>query len=213
MKKILLFMASCLLAFNACAEPKSKLDFVTSVKLDGVELASPVNIQSLPAAFWGDGVTTDVGISECTGNGEVNIEYKNKKVVRLEFFSEENQNLNLNWDQVFAEKDAYKNYPLKARIWISWDDMQGFTEALKVGGKLIKPGLTFDEFKKRFPVSAQDEAAYCTERPGDSQDYAVLIGAPVAGFQVDELAYVAHVRFAFKHGKLFQLFIFQGIAC
>jgi hypothetical protein len=122
------------------------MDYVDSVKLDGMEVARPVNIQSLPKAFWTGIVIQNEVFEPCTANYEVYIEYKNRKI-RLEFFPELNSGLDL--DKVFAKKTGqYMKYPLKAQVWVKWNDMQGFTESLEVGNHLIKPDLTFDEFKK-----------------------------------------------------------------
>ena len=217
MNKPLLFIAACLLAFNAFAQPP-RMDFVTSVKLDGVELAQPVNIQKLPKAFWVDGITKMSWVSECSANGEVYIDYKNRSV-KLEFFPEDNPGIDL--DGMFTKKTKpYRKYPLKAQIWVDWKDMRGFTESLKVDDKLIKPDLTFEEFKRIFPVSAAykyplDELLYEHAYPGEEWSGAHMHDVTIGESDPDiiEPPYMGSVRFFFKAGKLVKLQILQGIAC
>jgi hypothetical protein len=195
-------------------EERIASDFVTSVKLDGVELTGSVNIQKFPRTFWAGGLTKYVVISGCIPGGEIHIDYKNK-AVSLEIYKGENININQeDWDKIFADEksDLYREYPLEALVYISWSDMRKFTESLSVDGKLIKPDLTFDEFKRTFPVSAaHGEEAYndADRELSGAYSYSVMIGENARFFEM----YSARIVFVFKDGKLLNLSILQTNNC
>ncbi|GHU39976.1 hypothetical protein AGMMS50289_00770 [Betaproteobacteria bacterium] len=215
-RTLLIIITTCLFASGADAqislEEQVWMDSVSSVKLDGVELAKPVNIQTLPKVFWKGGVTQEIWWAGCTANGEVYLDYKNKNV-KLEFFPEENEGIG--FEKIFDKKIGYyKNYPLHARVWVKWGDIQGFTESLKLDQHQIKADLSFDEFKKMFPVSAERGHEFNKDDPEripDAHRYFVAIGKYDPGD--DAPPYMSTVNFLFKDGKLIALEIFQGIAC
>ena len=110
----------------------------------------------------------------------------------------------------------YKKYSdknkLKAQLWVYWDNMNAFTESLKVGNVVIKPNMTFNQFKTFFPISAQKSEAHFKNLYMQEGTYHVLvINIPIS--EVEEPPYVPSVAFTFKKGKLNKLAILSGVAC
>jgi hypothetical protein len=182
----------------------ARADQVTSVKVNGLEMFRTVGMEEWQKAL-GTGVTQDVQIMECTANYEVHVRYPDKNI-RLEFFPEDNPDLDL--EKILTGKnDAYRQSSLKARLWIDWEDMEHFKDEVFVDGKAIPAQMTFAEFRKRFPLSAQRKVG------GESQEFVVLVGASPYLDDFEEWPYGEALVFGFREGKLSRLTIWSGIAC
>jgi hypothetical protein len=185
------------------------LDHVTSVKVNGLEAARAVTPPEWHKALGAGGVAQAAELIECTGNMEIEARYPEKRV-RLEFFPEENPGFDLEKIQA-GKKDAWRQLPLKARLWIYWEDMTRFRDKVLVDGKLIGAELSFAEFARRFPGSAKRETPNVETPPG-VKAYVTLLGEGDAEEEM-EWPYAPALLFEFREGKLFRLTLWNGIAC
>ncbi|MDR3323663.1 MAG: hypothetical protein LBS89_05620 [Zoogloeaceae bacterium] len=188
------------------AQAGFELNHVTSVQVNGLDAFDAVTMSQWLKVFGTKGVTQSIFLNECTVNYEVEVRYPDR-TIRLEFFSEDNPNIDL--EKIFAAKDdRYRKHPIKARLWINWDNMAKFKDSLRVDGHLIRPNLTFAEFQKMFPLSAKQQSTGFAASEG-AQIYALIAGGQTA----EEAAYGGVLLFEVKNGKLFKLAIWQGVAC
>jgi hypothetical protein len=185
-------------------EGAAKGNYVNSAKLDGVELASSVNIQTLPEGFWAGVVSQEkTGVCDYEEGDEniVNLEYKNKKVA-------------LWFDPGYKPditSDQYRKEDAEVTIDLEGVDLQGFTE-LRLDNVLIKPTLTFDEFKKLFPLSAARDS-YNTDDAGDADAlYGVAFGN-LTQWQEPGGDMRRGITFHFKNGKLIKLSVAHPFDC
>jgi hypothetical protein len=186
------------------------LDHVTSVQVNGLEASRAVTLPEWRKALGADGVAQAAEIMGCTGNMEIEARYPEKRV-RLEFFPEENPGFDLEKIQA-GKKDAWRQLPLKARLWIYWEDMTRFRDNVLVDGKRVGADMSFAEFARRFPRSAQRETPNVETPPG-VKSYLVQLGEGGAEEEEMEWPYAPALLFEFKEGKLFRLTLWHGIAC
>lgn len=108
---------------------------------------------------------------------------------------------------------SLKNF--KTKIWINLSQHIGAFAPIKLGGKEIKPDMTFDEFKSAFPVSAKHTI---NGEDKSAKYYAVLIdGSAGKGIKKtttdDDPGYLGYVEFVFKNNKLMAINLRPGDDC
>ncbi|MDR3159091.1 MAG: hypothetical protein LBU11_08820 [Zoogloeaceae bacterium] len=204
------------LAFLALAHAPAwaegaQANHVTSVKVNGLDVFQAVSMKEWQKAF-GAGVTAEnAQFMQCTGNYEINVRYPDKNI-RLEFFSEDNPDFDM--EKILTKKnDAYRKSSLKAQLWIYWEDMAQFKDEVIVEGQIIPAQMTFAEFQKRFPLSAQRKVG------DDGLEFVVIFGTipkdenEETPDDFEAWPYGSALVFGFREGKLFRLTVWSGIAC
>jgi hypothetical protein len=190
----------------------SKINMVASVKVNGLELNEFTTLQQWRKAFGVKGVVTDSIFWDagedgtCTPHHEVTVSYSDKTtyLTLLDITESEFKAL---IDQDFTEQLVDHGVELS----IDWD-LEKFKDSLVVGDHAIKPNLSFEEFKKLFPFSAQHSVAVLVSLAGvhewdagkwdarkyDTQTYIVEVGSAGEG-----MGCLNHtVEFTFSKDKL-----------
>jgi hypothetical protein len=155
----------------------SKINVVTSVKVNGLELGKPTTTQQWRKAFGENGVVTKVthdymdnddnDNGMCTPHHEVTVNYQDKTIrltmpwqyVSTEERITESEFKALKFSQDFVKQGG----DWEALLSIDWKQNK-FKDSLVVGKHAIKPNLSFEEFKKLFPLSAQQSLAARLDR-------------------------------------------------
>lgn len=120
----------------------------------------------------------------------------------------------------FPKKPEGKLSALKkfqaSRYWFTLDKNLDAFLPIVLGGKDIKPGMSYDDFKSIFPVSAKRRIE---NEDKTSKHYAVVLdrSGEVAGvkasIKVEALGYSDHVDFGFKNNKLISIRLVAGDDC
>ncbi|MDR1461579.1 MAG: hypothetical protein LBI68_00290 [Azoarcus sp.] len=210
-----LFHILALLSLAVCinaAHAQASYDRAESVKVNGVELSGAVSTEVLPANFW-EGKLESINFYGCTANYNIRLDYKDKKAT-LEIFSEDNPKIDL--EKIFSQQEYdHKKHPVKARIWLDWFDMKEFSDLLEIDGRIIKPDITFKQFKQMFPASAKSGEDYSdAERAVEGgKIYFVMLGEDTESQDAESRWYDQSVAFVFKNEILIGIALRQGIAC
>lgn len=191
------------------AQAQARRNHVDSVTVNGLNVfQDTIGMAQWQNAFGKDGVTRRMDFIECAANHEVDVHFTDRKIT-LEFFPEDNPGLDP--EKLLAEKnDAYRQSPLRARLWIRWEDIPRFRDDLIVDGKAISAQMTFEEFKRRFPLSASRKVGGF---PGEEENYPVLLGKSGSVLKDEDLPYEPALWFTFRDGKLLRLSLLRGSAC
>lgn len=120
----------------------------------------------------------------------------------------------------FPKKTEGKLSALKkfqaSRYWFTLDKNLDAFLPIVLGGKDIKPGMSYDDFKSIFPVSAKRRIE---NEDKTSKHYAVVLDRQgkdkgiQASFKVEELGYLDYVDFGFKNNKLISISLVAGDDC
>lgn len=185
---------------------KTKMDYVTSVQVNGIELNKPVSANQIDKIFGKSTQKISKEYSECTSNYDYSTQYKNHKQLRFEIFAEDNPQIKS--DDYYKTKNNFQQLnTTKGRIWLTWGNAKHLTEQLKLNQKLIQSQYTLTQFKKDFPTSAHNK----------NNIVLILNKSQVNDYLKNptdfDAAYASALYFKFQQGQLVRLEINQGIAC
>ena len=184
-------------------------DHISSIKVNGIELASPVPASQANALLNKTPTQLKYEYSECTGNTEFSAQTK-EKYLKFEIFSEDNPQVKN--DQFYKNKNSFSQLgQTKGNIWLEWDQANKITDKIQIGQKTITAQYSFQQFKKDFPKSAK-------LAENNLPAYVILLPPSVlkSALKTPEdynLPYIGNLAFTFKNGKLVKFLINQGIAC
>lgn len=184
-------------------------DHVTSVKVNGIDLASPVAAAKADALINKNPVKLKYEYSECTGNTEYSVT-TNGKDLRFEIYAEDNPQIKS--DQFYKNKSSFAQLgQTKGAVWLEWNNASKIQDKIQIGQTIITHQYTFQQFQKDFPKSAK------LANPNEVA-YVILLPPKVAQSILKEpqnydLPYIGNIAFNFKKGKLSSFLINQGVAC
>ncbi|BCU64559.1 hypothetical protein F941_01826 [Acinetobacter bouvetii DSM 14964 = CIP 107468] len=184
-------------------------DHISSIKVNGIELASPVPASQANALLNKTPTQLKYEYSECTGNTEFSAQTK-EKYLKFEIFSEDNPQVKN--DQFYKNKNSFSQLgQTKGNIWLEWDQANKITDKIQIGQKTITAQYSFQQFKKDFPKSAK-------LAENNLPAYVILLPPSVLKSALKtpedyDLPYIGNLAFTFKNGKLVKFLINQGIAC
>lgn len=184
-------------------------DYISSIKVNGIELASPVPASQANALLNKTLTQLKYEYSECTGNTEFSAQTK-EKYLKFEIFSEDNPQVKNN--QFYKNKNSFSQLrQTKGNIWLEWDQAKKITDKIQIGQKIITAQYSFQQFKKDFPKSAK-------LAENNLPAYVILLPPSVLKSALKtpedyDLPYIGNLAFTFKNGKLVKFLINQGIAC
>lgn len=185
---------------------KTSMDYVTSVQVNGIEISKPVSANQVDKIFGKPTQKIAKEYSECTGNYEYSTQYKNNKQLKFEVFAEDN--LQIKSDEYYKTHNNFQQLnTTKGRVWLTWGTATHLTEQLKLNQKIIDSQYTLAQFKKDFPLSANNKNnVVLMLNTFDVKNY---LKNPT-NF---DAAYTSALYFKFQKGQLARLEISQGIAC
>ena len=209
MKTPILFLSISLLPILSHAVSNT-YDYVTSVKVNQVELNAPVTAHQVSQLLTQSNGKVSKEYAECTGNYEYSTANTQYKTLKFEIFNEDNPKSQA--EKFYKDKANFKQLgQTKGRVWLNWKSTQGMSENIRVQNIQITPNYTLQQFKQDFKYSAQDIAA-----SGQAQ---VLLLQPneIKAFlkETQNFAppYTAYLNFGFKNGRLNSFAIQQAVAC
>lgn len=184
-------------------------DYISSIKVNGIELASPVPASQANALLNKSPAHLKYDYSECTGNTEFSTQ-TNEKYLKFEIFSEDNPQVK-NY-QFYKNKNSLSQLgQTKGYVWLEWGQANKITDKIQIGQKTITAQYSFQQFKKDFPKSAKlaenNLPAYVILLPPS------VLKSTLKTPQDYDLPYIGNLAFTFKNGKLVKFLINQGIAC
>lgn len=184
-------------------------DHISSIKVNGIELVSPVPASQANALLNKTPTQLKYEYSECTGNTEFSAQTK-EKYLKFEIFSEDNPQVKN--DQFYKNKNSFSQLgQTKGNIWLEWDQANKITDKIQIGQKTITAQYSFQQFKKDFPKSAK-------LAENNLPAYVILLPPSVLKSALKtpedyDLPYIGNLAFTFKNGKLVKFLINQGITC
>lgn len=184
-------------------------DHVTSVKVNGVDLASPVAAAKADALINKNPVKLKYKYSECTGNTEFHVTSKGK-FLKFEIYAEDNPQVKN--DSFYKNKNSFAQLgQTKGVVWMEWDNSTQIRDKIQIGQKYLTSQYNFQRFVKDFPKSAK------LANPNEVA-YVILLSPAHAKSVLKEpqnydLPYIGNLAFNFKNGKLTAFSVNQGIAC
>ena len=185
-------------------------NYVTSVKVNQVELNAPVTAYQVSQLLAPTTGKTSKQYAECTGNYEYTITSAQPKTLKFEIFNEDNPKIQT--EKFYKDKTNFKQLgQTKGRVWLEWKSTQTMSENIRVQNIQITPNYTLQQFKQDFTYSAQGMAA-----SGEAQ---VLLLQPneIKAFLKESQnfasPYTAYLNFGFKNGRLSNFAIQQAVAC
>lgn len=185
---------------------KTTMDYVTSVQVNGIELSKPVSANQVDKIFGKTIQKISKEYSECTANHEYSTAFNHHKQLKFEIFAEDNPQIKS--DAYYKTKNNFQQLSTtKGRVWLSWSNATHLTEQLKLNQKTIDAKYTLAQFKKDFPISANNK-----------NNIVLMLNASEAKHYLKnptdfDAAYTSALYFKFQNGKLASLEINQGIAC
>jgi len=127
-------------------------DHISSIKVNGIELASPVPASQANALLNKTPTQLKYEYSECTGNTEFSAQTK-EKYLKFEIFSEDNPQVKNN--QFYKNKNSFSQLgQTKGNIWLEWDQAKKITDKIQIGQKIITAQYSFQQFKKDYSAPA-----------------------------------------------------------
>ena len=185
-------------------------NYVTSVKVNQVELNAPVTAHQVSQLLAPPNGKTSKQYAECTGNYEYSITSTQPKSLKFEIFNEDNPKSQT--EKFYKDKTNLKQLSqTKGRVWLEWKSTQVMSENIRVQNIQITPNYTLQQFKQDFKYSAQGMAT--------SGEALVLLLQPneIKAFlkEPQDFAppYTAYLNFGFKNGQLSSFAIQQAVAC
>lgn len=184
-------------------------DYVTSIKVNDVEIASPLPAAKANALISKNPVKLKYEYSECTGNTEFYVSSKGK-FLKFEIYAEDNPQVKD--DSFYKNKNSFAQLgQTKGAVWMEWENATQIRDNIQIGPKNLTSQYNFQQFKKDFPKSAKSAS------PNDVA-YVILLSPAHAKsvlkkLQNYDLPYIGNLAFNFKNGKLTAFSVNQGIAC
>ena len=184
-------------------------DYVTSIKVNDVDLASPLPAAKANALISKNPLKLKYEYSECTGNTEFSVSSKSK-FLKFEIYAEDNPQVKD--DSFYKNKNSFAQLgQTKGAVWIEWDNATQIRDKIQIGQKNLTSQYNFQQFKKDFPKSAKSASS-------NDVAYVILLSPAHAKSVLKEpqnydLPYIGNLAFNFKNGKLTTFSVNQGIAC
>ena len=133
-------------------------NYVTSVKVNQVELNAPMSAHQVSQLLAHPNGKTSKLYAECTGNYEYSITSTQPKSLKFEIFNEDNPKIQT--EKFYKDKTNFKQLgQTKGRVWLDWKSTQAMSENIRVQNIQITPNYTLQQFKQDFKYSAQGMVA------------------------------------------------------
>ena len=133
-------------------------NYVTSVKVNQVELNVPVTAHQVSQLLAPTTGKTSKLYAECTGNYEYSITSAQPNTLKFEIFSEDNPKIQA--EEFYKDKTSFKQLSqTKDRVWLDWESTQGMSENIRVQNIHVTQNYTLQQFKQDFKYSAQGMVA------------------------------------------------------
>ena len=133
-------------------------NYVTSVKVNQVELNASVTPNQVSQLLAPPNGKTSKQYAKCTGNYEYSITTAQPKTLKFEIFSEDNPKIQA--EEFYKDKANFKQLgQIKGRVWLNWESTQGMSENIRVQNIQVTQNYTLQQFKQDFKYSAQGMAA------------------------------------------------------
>lgn len=204
MRKILL----CLLfglGLSAQVFADNYVNVVQKVTVKNLNLNQPVTYNELIKEFGLSKALVKPIVLECASSFAIDVKYSGKKA-QIEYFAQGNP------ASLFKQPFKFQDDRLKGNLSLNWFSMVSLKEKVMLDDWQVHPDLTFDQFKKRFPLSAQTP-----EEVGEhgALTYAVVfrLSKKMNKISQEEVYLSRHVLFTFTNKKLSKLHIEQGDDC
>ena len=154
LSQILILNTTLFLSTSILAAPL--YDYVSSVKINDVELNQVVPANQLSKIIGTHAGKFSKEFSQCTGNDEFSSTEKNQPQLKFEVFPEDNPTLKT--DLFYKNKTNFQQPGAsKGRVWLAWHNMATLKEKVMLKQIQIKPSYTISQFKKDFPLSAKQK--------------------------------------------------------
>ena len=209
MKIIPLLSSLCSFSLISYAHA-SEYDYVTSVKVNQIELNTAVSADQVSQLIKAGNAKTQKVYSECTGNYEYSLKPTLSKTLSFEIFAEDNPQIKD--AQFYKSKSSFQQLgQTKGRVWLTWNNTQEMNEKIVADHVQITAHYTLQQFKQDFKHSAQALS------PSGEAQVLILERDQVNAFikhpQDFSPPYTASLNFSFKNGKLAKFAIRQALAC
>ena len=133
-------------------------NYVTSVKVNQVELNAPVTAHQVSQLLAPPNGKISKQYAEYTGNYEYSITSAQPKTLKFEIFNEDNPKSQT--EKFYKDKTNFKQLSqTKGRVWLEWKSTQVMSENIRVQNIQITPNYTLQQFKQDFKYSAQGMVA------------------------------------------------------
>ena len=205
----LTFFTTEILITSAASASIADYDYVTSIKVNDVDLALPLPASKANALISKNPVKLKYEYSECTGNTEFHVTSKGK-FLKFEIYAEDNPQVKN--DSFYKNKNSFAQLgQTKGAVWMEWDNSTQIRDKIQIGSKNLTSQYNFQQFVKDFPQSAK------LANPNEVA-YVILLSPTHAKSVLNEpqnydLPYIGNLAFKFKNGKLSAFSVNQGIAC
>ena len=184
-------------------------NYVTSVKVNQVELNASVTPNQVSQLLAPPNGKTSKQYAECTGNYEYSITTAQPKTLKFEIFSEDNPKIQA--EEFYKDKANFKQLgQIKGRVWLNWESTQGMSENIRVQNIQVTQNYTLQQFKQDFKYSAQGMAA-----SGEAQVLLLQLNEIKAFLKKPQdfaPPYTAYLNFGFKNGRLSNFALQQAVA-
>ncbi|MCU4327734.1 hypothetical protein JW980_06025 [Acinetobacter johnsonii] len=184
-------------------------NYVTSVKVNQVELNASVTPNQVSQLLAPPNGKTSKQYAKCTGNYEYSITTAQPKTLKFEIFSEDNPKIQA--EEFYKDKANFKQLgQIKGRVWLNWESTQGMSENIRVQNIQVTQNYTLQQFKQDFKYSAQGMAA-----SGEAQVLLLQLNEIKAFLKKPQdfaPPYTAYLNFGFKNGRLSNFALQQAVA-
>ena len=184
-------------------------NYVTSVKVNQVELNASVTPNQVSQLLAPPNGKTSKQYAKCTGNYEYSITTAQPKTLKFEIFSEDNPKIQA--EEFYKDKAIFKQLgQIKGRVWLNWESTQGMSENIRVQNIQVTQNYTLQQFKQDFKYSAQGMAA-----SGEAQVLLLQLNEIKAFLKKPQdfaPPYTAYLNFGFKNGRLSNFALQQAVA-
>lgn len=184
-------------------------NYVTSVKVNQVELNASVTPNQVSQLLAPPNGKTSKQYAKCTGNYEYSITTAQPKTLKFEIFSEDNPKIQA--EEFYKDKANFKQLgQIKGRVWLNWESTQGMSENIRVQNIQVTQNYTLQQFKQDFKYSAQGMAA-----SGEAQVLLLQLNEIKAFLKKPQdfaPPYTAYLNFGFKNGRLSNFAPQQAVA-
>lgn len=184
-------------------------NYVTSVKVNQVELNASVTPNQVSQLLAPPNGKTSKQYAKCTGNYEYSITTAQPKTLKFEIFSEDNPKIQA--EEFYKDKANFKQLgQIKGRVWLNWESTQGMSENIRVQNIQVTQNYTLQQFKQDFKYSAQGMAA-----SGEAQVLLLQLNEIKAFLKKPQdfaPPHTAYLNFGFKNGRLSNFALQQAVA-
>ncbi len=194
----LTFFTTEILITSAASASIADYDYVTSIKVNDVDLALPLPASKANALISKNPVKLKYEYSECTGNTEFHVTSKGK-FLKFEIYAEDNPQVKN--DSFYKNKSSFAQLgQTKGDVWMEWDKSTQIRDKIQIGSKHLISQYDYQQFVKDFTKSAK------LANPNEIA-YVILLSPTHAKCVLKEphnydLPYIGNLLFNFKNSKL-----------